>query len=139
MAWFYGLLADLIVLVHFAYVAAVVLGLPAFLIGIMLKQSWARNIWLRGGHLAMILIVVAEAWAGVTCPLTDWEYDLRVLANQNPEEGAFIAKIVHRYLFVEAPKWVFIAAYSTFGFLVLISFIVAPPRWNRPKPAQSAS
>lgn len=131
MTWIYGALADLISIVHLAYVLTVVLGLPAFWIGIFLKKPWARNPWLRCGHLAMILIVVFEAWAGITCPLTNWEYDLRVLAQQDSHEGAFIAQLVHRYLFFEAPKWVFIAAYSAFGTLVLISFLFAPPRWRR--------
>ena len=131
MDWFYGLLADLIVVFHLAYVMVVVLGLPAFWIGIFLRKPWARNIWLRCGHLTMILIVVFEAWAGITCPLTDWEYELRLLAHQNPEEGAFVAKLVHRCLFFELPKWTFIAGYTTFGLLVLISFLVAPPRWNK--------
>ena len=80
MPLLYRIAADVIVIVHFAYVLTVVLGLPITWIGILLRHQWARNFWWRCGHLAMILIVVAEAWAGITCPLTTWEYQLRELA-----------------------------------------------------------
>ena len=77
MSLFYRLAADGVVVLHMAYVLIVVLGLPAICWGIVRKQAWVRNAWLRGGHLAMILIVVGEAWAGITCPLTIWEHQRR--------------------------------------------------------------
>jgi polyferredoxin len=133
MTLFYRLAADTVVLVHMTYVLTVVLGLPAIWIGILCRHKWARNFWWRCGHLSMIAIVVAEAWAGITCPLTTWEYQLRELAEQETYSGSFIANLVHDYLFYKAPKWVFTMAYSLFGLLVLISFLVAPPHWPRPR------
>jgi len=129
MPLFYRIAADAVVLFHMAYVLVVVLGLPVTWIGILLKQRWAQNFWWRGGHLAMIAIVVAEAWAGIPCPLTVWEHQLRELAQQQSYSGAFIGNLVHEWLFYEAPPWAFTAAYSLFGLLVFVSFLVAPPRW----------
>ena len=137
MPLLYRIAADVIVIVHFAYVLTVVLGLPITWIGILLRHQWARNFWWRCGHLTMILIVVAEAWAGITCPLTTWEYQLRELAQAKTYEGAFIANLVHDYMFYDAPPWVFILTYSVFGSLVLGSFLVAPPNWPRRKIAAS--
>jgi Protein of Unknown function (DUF2784) len=59
------LLANLIAVVHFTWVAFIVLGLVAILLGIAFRWQWVRNIWFRAIHLTMILIVVGESFAGV--------------------------------------------------------------------------
>lgn len=128
MTTFYGIAANALVIIHLAYAATIVIGLIAIWIGILLKQEWARNIWWRVGHLVMMLIVVAETWAEVTCPLTTWENQLRVLAKQDTLEGDFIANYIHRWLFYDFSPWVFTAGYTVFGLLVVGSFLIAPPR-----------
>lgn len=132
MSTVYRLAADAVVFIHLAYVMAVVLGLPAIWIGIAWRHKWVHSVRLRVGHLAMILIVVAEALAGITCPLTVWEQWFRELAGDGTYRGAFLANLVHDLLFYDAPKWVFTLAYTLFGLLVLGTFILAPPRLTRP-------
>lgn len=127
MSLFYRLAADGVVGLHMAYVLIVVLGLPAICWGIVRKHDWVRNVWLRGGHLAMILIVVGEAWAGITCPLTVWEHQLRDAAGQQAYQGAFVANLVHDLLFFDAEPWVFTLLYTVFGLLVAATFVMAPP------------
>lgn len=122
------LMADLIALVHFAWVAFIVFGLAAVMLGIVFRWNWVRNIWFRGAHLVMILIVVGESLAGIPCPLTVWEHELRVRAGQTTFEGDFIAHWVHRLIFFRAEPWVFTVAYVTFGLVVLATFLLAPPR-----------
>jgi hypothetical protein len=140
MTLFYRIAADAMVLLHMAYVLVVVLGLPAIWIGILFGHRWARNFWWRCGHLSMILIVVWETWAGITCPLTTWEQQLRELAQQETYSGDFIANHVHDWLFYDLPVWVFTMAYTGFGFLVLLSFLIAPPHWpNTRKPMTNES
>jgi len=131
MSLFYRLAADLVVVCHMAYVLIVVLGLPAIWWGIARKHEWVRNILLRGGHLARIVIVVGEAWVGITCPLTIWEQQLREAAGQQAYRGAFLANLVHDLLFYDAEPWVFAVAYTVFGLLVVGSFVLAPPRWSK--------
>lgn len=126
----YRLLADLTVIVHFAYVMFVIIGLLVTIIGGLLKWEWVRNRWFRGIHLLMILVVVLEAWAGITCPLTTWEKQLRDLAGQESYQGDFIANWVHEALFFEGPPWVFTASYTAFGGLVLATLYFVPPRWH---------
>ena len=130
MSLIYRLLADLTVLVHFAYVMVVVLGLLATLLGGLLGWRWVRNRWFRGIHLAMILIVVLESWAGVKCPLTTWERQLRTRSGQETYQGDFIANWVHDALFVEAEPWMFTLCYSLFGGLVLLSLFLVAPDWR---------
>ncbi|MBX6315062.1 MAG: DUF2784 domain-containing protein [Isosphaeraceae bacterium] len=122
------LLADLIVVLHFAYVAFVVFGLVAILIGLALRRNWARNFWFRVLHLAMILLVVAEAWLGIICPLTTWEQTLRRMAGETVQEGTFLGYWAHRLIFFRAPPWVFTLIYTLFGLLVVATFVFAPPR-----------
>ena len=125
----YRILADAVVIAHAAYALFVVAGLAVTLIGIARRWQWVRNFWFRLVHLAMIGIVVAEAWCDVTCPLTVWEKDLRRLAGQESYQGDFLANWVHEALFFEAvPTGVFAAIYTLFGLAVLATFIFAPPR-----------
>jgi len=80
----YALLADVILVAHFAFVLWVVLGLLLILLGGALRWRWVRNRWVRVAHLASIGFVVGQAWLGQMCPLTIWESDLRVAAGQEP-------------------------------------------------------
>ena len=130
------LLADLVVLVHAAYVGFVVLGLATTLIGILFRWSWVRNFYFRAAHLAAIALVSVEAIAGIACPLTTLEKMLRQKADQTGYPGDFVGYWVHAIIFVDAPPWVFTACHIVFGLLVAAVFVLAPPRW--PRRAQSA-
>jgi hypothetical protein len=132
---FYRILADLTVSIHFAYVGVVVLGLLATTVGWVMKWDWVRNRWFRGIHLTMILIVVIEAWAGITCPLTIWEQELRIAAGQEFYQGDFIASWVHDAMFFDAEPWTFTLGYTCFGGLVLATLLLVPPRWRSIPPA----
>jgi polyferredoxin len=130
MERFYIIVADLVVVLHIGYVAFVILGELAILLGILLRWNWIRNRTFRLAHVAAIVVVVAESWCGITCPLTNWENSLRDLGGQTVEEGDFIARWVHSVLFYRADPWVFTTIYSVFGALVILSWILAPPRWR---------
>jgi len=133
----YRLAADGVVILHAAYVLFVVAGFVLTAIGGLAGWTWIRNPWFRGVHLAMIGIVVAEAWCGITCPLTIWEQWLRQRAGQKTYQGAFVANLVHEFLFYDAPPWMFTIAYTAFLAAVLLTFLAAPPRWKRSRAESS--
>ena len=139
----YRAAADIIVAVHFAFVAFVIGGLLAVLVGALLGWSWTRNFYFRCLHLLAILAVVVEAFCGVTCPLTTWENALRVRAGDAGYHGDFLAMWLHRALFYEAEPWVFTLAYCGFGLAVLVAFALVPPRlprtWERNDAAARAA
>jgi Protein of Unknown function (DUF2784) len=134
----YRLAADLIVAVHVAYVAFVVVGLLLILVGIVRGWRWVRNWWFRVAHLAAILIVAGESLLNIACPLTEWEYRLRTLGGQEVSGGTFIGDLLHNLIFYDAPPWVFTTAYVAFAVVVVLMFVLAPPRGvNGPRPMPS--
>ena len=127
----YRLLADLLVVVHLAYVAFVVVGFVLILLGILLRWQWVRNFWFRLAHFLAIALVAVESIGGVTGPLTTWEDQLRAAAGETVREGAFMGRLAHDLLFYDGPPWVFTLCYCLFGLAVLATLIFAPPRWPR--------
>ncbi len=121
--------ADAILLLHVLFVAFVVAGLILILTGRALSWYWVRNPWFRVSHLVAICVVVAQSWFGVTCPLTIWEMSLRLRAGDAVYSGSFISHWLDTLLYYQAPAWVFVVSYSTFGALVVASWF-----WIRPRP-----
>lgn len=128
MLTLYRLTADLVVVVHFAFVAFVLFGLLLTLAGGVRRWEWVRSLRFRASHLAAIGLVVAESLCGVTCPLTVWEQHLRDLAGQTSYQGDFIATWVHDLMFFDAEPWVFTLCYCVFGAVVAMSWVLVPPR-----------
>ena len=129
----YRIAADLVVTFHFSYIAFVVFGLLAILLGLANGWRWVRNPRFRVAHLIAIAIVAVQALLGIVCPLTTLEKALRVQGGQESYPGAFIGHWAHRLTFYEAPGWAFTAAYALFGLAVLATFALAPPRWQNRK------
>ena len=123
-----ALLADLIVVLHLAYVGFVLGGFALVWLGALLRWGWVRRPAFRIPHLVCTLIVPLEALGGIVCPLTEWERHLRLEAGQHPENISFIGRLVREVLFYEAPHWVFTVCYAAFGLLVLATFFLVPIR-----------
>ena len=124
----YRLAADIVVVVHFAFVLFIVGGLAAILVGVVRKWRWTRSMKFRLLHLLAISFVVAEALCGLTCPLTTWENWLRRRAGDAGYQGDFLAEWLHELLFFDAEPWVFTVGYCLFGLVVVATFIFAPPQ-----------
>jgi len=118
------LLADLILVVHFLFVAFVAGGLALVWIGAAAGWQWVRNFWFRAAHLAAIVFVAGEALAGVWCPLTVWEAALRGVH----AEKSFVAFWIHRLMFYDLPEWVFTILYIGFALLVAATWFFVRPQ-----------
>ncbi|MFT3991882.1 MAG: DUF2784 domain-containing protein [Luteolibacter sp.] len=124
-----SLLADLVLILHVAFVCFVIFGLLLTVAGGFAGWKWIRNVWFRSLHLAAIGIVVMEAWFGILCPLTTWERSLREQAGQETYGESFIAHWLHKILFFNnVPMWVFTVSYTAFGCLVILTWWKFPPR-----------
>ncbi len=69
----FRLLADVVLALHVAIVVFVVGGLVLVVVGNLSGWRSVNALWFRLAHLATIAVVAAEAWLGVTCPLTTLE------------------------------------------------------------------
>ncbi len=121
-------LADLILVIHALFVAFVMLGLIAILLGGYRRWGWIRNWWFRAIHLLAIGFVIAESWLGWLCPLTEWENRLRMATGGVAYADSFIQHWLHAMLFYDFAPWVFTVAYTAFGILVLIAWLLVPPK-----------
>ncbi|MBI3918644.1 MAG: DUF2784 domain-containing protein [Betaproteobacteria bacterium] len=130
-----ALLADLVLIVHFAFVLFVVGGLALILIGAAAGWQWVRNFWFRIAHLAAIAFVAVESLVGVWCPLTVWEDALRGTGS----DMSFIARWVRAILFWNLPEWLFTVAYCTLALVVITTWWrVRPRRGQNEKGRRSA-
>ncbi len=124
----YRLLAVVVLALHAAIVVFVVGGLVLVIVGNLLGWRWVNALWFRLIHLGTIAVVVAEAWLGAACPLTTFEMWLRAMAQDTIFEGSFVEYWLQRFLYYEAPAWVFILTYSLFGLLVVAAWWHFPPQ-----------
>ena len=129
----YGVLADLVVGIHLAYVAYVVVGQLLIIVAAPMKWQWAKNPWFRFTHLLAIGIVAYEAIYNIRCPLTVWEEQLRALGGQTFDGSeTFMGRVLHSLLFVEnMPEIFFTTSYIAVLILVLQGLIMYPPRMFR--------
>lgn len=121
-------LANAILVLHVGVVAFVVLGEVLILIGARRGWRWVRNRRLRVTHLALMVFIALQSWLGALCPLTEWEQALRQHAGQAVHTRSFIEYWLSRLIFFEAPWWMFVAAYTAFALLVLLTWRLVPPR-----------
>jgi hypothetical protein len=126
----YALLADLIVAIHIAYVAYIIVGLGLILLGLWRRWKWIGNRWFRLTHLLAILVVVFELILKANCPLTVWEASLRVLARQPVNGAAFMDRLMAFVLFAAAPGWVTNGLYFVFALTTVAVFVLAPPKFG---------
>lgn len=86
------LLADLVVVLHFAFIVFVVTG------GLLLPR-WPRAIWL---HLPAAAWGAAIEFGGWICPLTPLENRLRALGGADAYPGDFVARHLLPLIYPEA-------------------------------------
>ena len=132
----YGYLADVLVVLHFAFMAFIVFGQLAIIVAAGFKWQWGRNPWFRYLHLGFILFVVYEAILNIRCPLTTWEEQLRIAAGKSMGDGAgetFIGYYAHKWLFWDSRTSddVIFACTICFGIIVVQGIVMYPPRWFR--------
>jgi hypothetical protein len=85
----FGLLADLVVVVHLAFVLFVA-------VGGLLVWRWP---WLMWWHLPAVGWGIAIITIGFTCPLTPLEHYLRGRAGQMGHEGGFVDRYVEGVIY----------------------------------------
>jgi hypothetical protein len=114
-----GVAADVVVVVHLAFLAYIVFG--GFL-GLR-KLAW---LW---PSIGTTLYSAYVTLASFTCPLTTLEKWLLEAGGRVPYEGSFIAQYLHDVLYpaqYERAAWVIAMG------IALVSYAVVLRRWRRP-------
>ena len=125
----YEFLADSVMVIHFAYVAFVVVGLALIWLGFLCSWRWVRNFWFRAVHLLTMGIVVVEALFKITCPLTTWERALRRKAGVEASDGSFVKHWVHKLMFWDLEPSTFTIIYVVFFLGIVLSLVFVRVRW----------
>jgi len=110
--------ADIVAVLHVAFVAFVLVGFVLLIAGYVLRWRWTRNPWLRGAHLAAVGYTLLRTWLGMACPLTTLENSIR----HSPPTG-WIA-LCHRLFFSGAAHRPFAASVTVFAAMVLAYFLL---------------
>ena len=118
------LLADLVLVLHFAVVVFIVAGLALVWIGAWRGWTWIRNPAFRYLHVGAIAFVALEAVLGFACPLTIWEDLLR--GGLRPE--SFVGRWVRSALYYDAPAWVFTTLYVAWAGATAATLLFVPAR-----------
>ncbi len=124
-------LANAIVVVHVLVVGFVLVGEGLILLGWWRRWSWVGNRWFRIAHLATIAFIAVQALLDRICPLTTWEFDLRLRAGKPIEDAGFIARWLHELLYVDVEQSTLNVCYVAFAAVVLASIRLVPVRWRR--------
>ena len=127
----YQLAADAVLLIHALFVVFVVLGVACIIAGGLRGWRWVTDPWFRVAHIGAILVVAAQSWFGMICPLTILEMKLRTLGGGTAYVGTFMSHWLASLLYIQAPAWVFTVAYTVFAGLVGATWWWLPPRWRR--------
>ena len=121
-----ALLADLVLVVHLAFVIFVVLGA-------CLVVRWPKLVWI---HLPAVLWGVFTEFAGVVCPLTPLENALRQRGGQGGFAGGFIDHYVTALLYPQGltrGMQVALGAFALAVNLLLYCWVIARRRSGRPR------
>ncbi|MDA1187640.1 MAG: DUF2784 family protein, partial [Proteobacteria bacterium] len=84
---------------------------------------WVRNRRLRLLHAGLMVFVAMEALLGIACPLTVLESALR----QQEAPDYFLADLMHRLLYWNAPLELFLVLYLVCALWVLVLWRWVPP------------
>jgi hypothetical protein len=121
-------LADIVLVTHAAYVLFVVGGQALIVIGWIRGWRWTRCQVFRLLHLVAISLVMLETVLSINCPLTILENFLRLRAGATAYENSFIDHWLRWIIYYAAPEWIFALIYTLFTTLVILTWLVYPPR-----------
>ncbi len=123
----YRILADLIVVVHLAWILFMLEGFILTLRGFFHKEFFER--WLfRTAHLLGIAYVSTLALMGRYCPLTVWENTLR--AKYDPSlnyPGSFMIYYFEKFVYPDVNPLIIQIPTTFIAVFTVVVFIIKPP------------
>jgi hypothetical protein len=118
------LLADLVLLIHFAIAAFLVTGMLLIPLGAHYQWTWVRSRRYRQIHIGLMVFIALEAIFHITCPLTILEAFLRSTTAPN----SFWADRLSKILYWDLPLEFFTILYDCCVIWILYLWQSVPPR-----------
>ena len=112
---------------HFAVVLFNVFWLLAVPVGGWLGWRFVRNYWWRAAHIAVLILVAAQAVAGRLCFLTILQNNLQGRAG-DITPPSLITRILTRAIYWPLPGWSFAPLYVLALVWAALLWIYVPPR-----------
>ncbi|MCP4566623.1 MAG: DUF2784 domain-containing protein [FCB group bacterium] len=123
-------LADLLLAIHFVWAAWMIAGILLALLGFLKPSLWRWKKF-RITHLAgLIGTASVPFWSDGLCPLTIWEYNLRVAAGTPgvpAQPASFIIHWMREILFVDVDPLILSIITGALALATVIIFILRPP------------
>lgn len=130
----YKVAADLIVVVHFAWILFMLWGFFLTLAGvirlyILRRPSAFMDRWIfRTLHLGGIAFVALLAALNQYCPLTVWEYNLRRPADPDLAwPGSFIVYWIERFVYPDVHPLIIVIPTIGVALFTLLAYVLCPP------------
>ncbi len=130
----YRVFADILVMIHFLWILFMLAGFFMTLWAMICRYCRHQRCrfldrWiLRSVHLGGIAYVGLLAMLGKYCPLTVWEYRLRL--QDDPDlayPGSFIASIIERLVYPSVPPAAILIPTLVVAGVTLAAFVICPP------------
>lgn len=123
----YKIIADSIVMIHFAWILFMITGFILTIRGFYHKEFFDR--WLfRTIHFIGIAYVSLLAIMGKYCPLTLWENALRAEYGSNlTYPGSFIIQYTERLVYPDINPWIIVIPTIFIAVFTIVVFILKPP------------
>jgi hypothetical protein len=118
--------ADVVLALHMAYTAFIVLGLMAIWVGRLFRARFVANPWFRWTHLACMGVVVVQSILGIMCPLTVLEWRLREASGLIFYRETFMQRVAEVVLYEDLPGHVFLVIYIAFFMAMLLTAVFVP-------------
>jgi len=112
---------------HFAVVLFNLFWLIAVPVGGWLGWRFVRNYWWRAAHIAVLILVAAQAVAGRLCFLTILQNNLHGRAG-DITPPSLLTRIVTRAIYWPLPGWAFAPLYVLALVWAALLWIYVPPR-----------
>jgi hypothetical protein len=130
----YGIMADALLVLHFLWILFMLIGFFMTLWAVIIRFTFRRrnrflDRWVfRVIHLAGILFVALLAVLDKYCPLTIWEYQLRL--KYDPDylyPGSFIARHIEQLVYPSVHPLAILIPTIFIAVFTLAAFVICPP------------
>jgi hypothetical protein len=123
----YRLLADVIVVVHFAWILFMLVGF-IFTLGGFFNKNFFDRWFFRTLHLLGIAYVSTLAIMGRYCPLTIWENTLRAKYDPNlTYVGSFIIHYIEKLVYPDVNPLIIQIPTTFIAIFTVVMFLIKPP------------